>query len=118
MSDAPRVKPAVTTTTVTIAAGTAVSTAADLSAGNVTMLLMPSDWTPANLGFLISEDNVTYRDLHDANGMEIQKATGPNRAINVDTSFTSGALWVKVRSGSLNNPILQAADRVIVLVIQ
>jgi hypothetical protein len=104
--------------TVTIAAGQALSSAGDISAGNVTMLLMPTAWTGANISFAISEDNITYRDLYDANGNEILRPTGPNRALNVDPGYTSGSLWVKIRSGPAANPVNQAADRAVVLVVQ
>jgi hypothetical protein len=111
-------KPSITSVTVTILAGTAVSNAADISSGNVTMLLMPADWTPANMSFLLSEDNVSFRELYDVYGMEVIKAVGPNRALNVDPSYTAGALWLKLCSGPAATPVLQDADRPIVLVIQ
>ena len=82
------------------------------------MLLTPLDWTPANISFQVSEDNTTFRDLFDSDGHEIIKAMGPNRAINVDPSFTSGALYVKLMSGPRQNPVVQAADRVFTIVIQ
>jgi hypothetical protein len=115
---APLAKATITTVTVTIAAGEALSSAADLSTGDVVMLLMPVDWSPANVSFQISEDNVTYRDLYDASGVEVLRPVGANRALNVDPGYTSGSLWVKVRSGSHVNPVNQAASRDIVLVIQ
>jgi hypothetical protein len=114
----PRAKPTITSVTVTILAGQAVSSAGDVSAGNVTMLLAPVDWTPANISFQLSEDNVTFRDLFDTDGKEVLKAMGPGRAMNVDTSYTAGSLWVKIRSGPRDNPVPQAADRAIILVIQ
>ena len=114
----PTAKPAVTTTTVTIPAGQALSSSADLTAGNMVMLLTPADWTPANISFLISEDNITFRDLFDSDGHEIVKSMGPNRAINVDPSYTSGALYLKLLSGPRANPVAQEADRVFTIVIQ
>jgi len=114
----PTAKPATTTATVTIPAGQSVSNSADLSAGNMVMLLTPDDWTPANISFLVSEDNVKFRILHDSNGMEIVKAMAPGRAINVDPGYTSGSLYVKLSSGSSLYPILQAAARDFVIIIQ
>src|SRR5215475_8895648 len=101
------------TATVTIAAGTAVSTSADLSSGAIlTTLISPDDWTPANLSFLISADNITFSDLFDALGQEVLKSMGPGRAILVDPSLTQSAFYIKLRSGPRANPVMQAADRV------
>jgi len=114
----PRAKPTITSIQVTIPAGQYLSNAADLSTGNMVMLFTPLNWTPANLGFQVSEDNVLWRDLFDADGHRILKAIGPNRAVNVDPSFTSGALWVRLVSGPLQNPVLQEQDAVFTMVIQ
>ena len=114
----PRAKPAITTATVTIPAGQALSNSADLTTGNMVMLLTPTDWTPANISFQISEDNINFRDLYDVSGAEILKSMGTNRAINVDPGFTSGALYVRLRSGPHTNPVIQQADRVFTMIIQ
>ena len=115
---APQAKPAITTIQATIPAGQYLSNAADLTAGNLVMLLSPTNWTPANISFQVSEDNVTWRDLFDANGFPIIKPMGPNRAVNVDPAFTSGALWVRLMSGPRDNPVTQAQDAVFIMVIQ
>jgi hypothetical protein len=114
----PRAKPPTVNVSVTIPAGQTVSNSADLSAGNMVMLLTPDDWTPANISFLVSEDNVKFRNLYDSNGMEIVKTMAPGRAINVDSSLTSGSMWIKLCSGSSTNPILQEEDRVFVIIVQ
>jgi hypothetical protein len=114
----PSAKPPIITATATIPAGQAVSNSIDLTAGNLTMLMTPTDWTPANVSFLVSEDNVTFRDLYDPGGFEIVKSMGPNRAINIDTSYSSGSLYLQIRSGPANNPVIQAADRIFTAVIQ
>jgi hypothetical protein len=118
MERSPRAKPAITTTTVTIPAGQSVSTSANLTAGNMVMMLTPPDWTPANVGFLVSQDNVTFKDLFDFDGNEIVKSMGASRAISVDPSYTTGSMYVKLRSGPLTNPVPQSADRVFTIVIQ
>jgi hypothetical protein len=115
---APAAKPVVTTAQVTIPAGQSLSNAADLSAGSMVMLMTPVNWTAANISFQVSEDNVLWRDLFDANGNEIVKAMGPNRAISVDPSYTAGAMWVKLMSGPRQNPVPQEQDATFTLVIQ
>jgi hypothetical protein len=114
----PQAKPAITTATATILAGQWLSTSVDLTAGNMVMLITPDDWTAANIGFQFSEDNINFRDLYDDSGHMILKPIGPQRAINVDPTFTAGALYVKFVSGSRLNPVLQAADRVFTIIIQ
>jgi hypothetical protein len=44
--------------TVTIAAGKAVSTPLDLTSAAVTMVIAPAEWTPANITFLVSIDGL------------------------------------------------------------
>ena len=115
---APRAKPGITSIQVTIPAGQYLSDAADLSTGSMVMFMTPLNWTPANISFQISEDNVLWRDLFDSDGHEILKSMGPNRAINVDPSYTSGALWVRLMSGPRQNPVPQDQDAVFTIVIQ
>jgi hypothetical protein len=111
-------KPTTTTAQVTIPAGGSLSDSADLTAGNMVMLLSPVDWTPANVTFQISEDNVNFRGIYDDDGTEIVNSMGPSRAVNVDPSFTSGALYVKIVSGRQQHQVPQAADRIFTIVIQ
>jgi hypothetical protein len=46
---------------VTIAAGQALSTSADLTGGALAMILVPPDWPNAHLGFQVSVDNQQRR---------------------------------------------------------
>ena len=110
-------KPTITSVTVTIPAGQSLSDAANLTTGSLAMILSPPDWTPANISFLISSDNVNFRDLYDSMGAEIIRALKPNAAINVDPSLTTAALYLKLLSGPRQNPVPQEADRVFTLVL-
>jgi hypothetical protein len=91
---------------VTIAAGDAMSTAGDLTTLAMTAILIPSDWTAANISFQMSDD-ISFYNLLDVEGREFLMPVGPGSALNMDTSLTDGALWIKVRSGSNENPIQQ-----------
>ena len=99
--------------TVTIAAGKAVSTPLDLTSAAVTMVIAPAEWTPANITFLVSIDGVNFFDLADAaSGLEISRALQPSTALKIDQSYTRYVNHLKVRSGP------QAADRVLTLVTE
>jgi len=106
-----------TQATVTIPAGQAVSNSVDLTTGTLSVVISPPGWTPANLSFLISTDNVTFANLFDADGREVIKPIGPGRAVIIDPSLTTGAMYVKFRSGPSANPVTQTADRVFSLII-
>jgi|SRR5215469_12098365 len=110
-------KPIPVTVTVTIPAGQSLSNSADLSVGSVSYIMMPPDWTPANMSFQVSNDNINFADLYDVWGVELLRAMGAGRACMVDTSYTQAALYVKLRSGPSVNPVKQAADRTITLVL-
>jgi hypothetical protein len=103
--------------TITIPAGQAVSGTLDLTNGSMMSISAPADWTPANVSFLLSADNVTFDNLYDGAGVEIIKPMGPGRAIIIDPSLTVGAIYMKIRSGPASNPVLQAADRTFTVVI-
>lgn len=104
--------------TVTIPAGESVSSAADLTAGGVTMIYVPQDWTPANISFLASYDNVDFRDVVDGDGIEILKPAVAGAAVLADRSQSASALWLKIRSGSSAGPIVQETDSTFRLVIE
>jgi hypothetical protein len=99
------------TVTATILAGQSVSSSIDLSAGIAQFFFMPAAWTPALLSFLISPDNVTFSDLVDTSTREVAINVLPGTGIKVDT-LPAHAGWLKFRSGSRDNPVVQAANRV------
>jgi hypothetical protein len=100
---------------VTIAADSDVSSAANLAAGGVAMILMPvsTQWTSANIGFRVSNDNVNFYDLADETGAIILKTVTPGTAVMMDPSFTQPVLWLKIRS-----TIVQSQDCVFTLAVQ
>jgi hypothetical protein len=106
--------------TITIPAGETISSSADLTIVQLLAVLGPPDWSPANVSFLVSADDLAanYRDLWGADGTEIVRSMGPNRCIVVDETLTAGAFFIKLRSGPRNNPVIQAADRVFKLIVQ
>lgn len=110
-------KPLPTTVTATIAAGSSLSDAADLSAGTMYYLIAPDDWDAADLSFQVSEDNVTFYDLFDNKGYEVTRLVVTGAAVNTDPTWTQAAMWLKLRSGPRVSPVAQDADRVFKLVL-
>jgi hypothetical protein len=100
----------------TIPAGESLSSSGDLSARSVLLILAPIDWTPANVSFMISDDNISFYNLTDHDGEEVTRAIKPGCAIMVDSAVTQAATYVAVRSGSAESPIEQEADRTLTLI--
>jgi hypothetical protein len=98
---------------VTIDAGEQLSSAADLSSSTLSMILVPQQWTAANLSFLISGDNVDFYDLiDDQTQRAVHTAAPPGCAMPV-TGI--GGTFVKLRSGLPEHPINQSDVRVVTL---
>jgi hypothetical protein len=105
---------------ITIPAGQSVSNAANLTANTLMTVLCPADWTPANIGFLVSPDDTpnSYCDLWDASGVEFLRPIGAGRCIMVDSTMSAGAIFIKIRSGPADAPVLQEAERILTLIVQ
>lgn len=96
----------------TIAAGESLSDALDCTNGALVRLTMPSGWTPANLSFQISPDNIApYSDLFDYQGHELMMAVTPGITVLFPPDFMAGIPFIKFRSGSRTRPIPQQAQR-------
>ena len=102
---------------VTIPAGQAVSSSVDLTSKAMVTLMVPATWTPANISFLASYDDVNFYDLFDPAGVEVLKPVGPGRAVIIDPEMTQAALYVKIRSGPRAGPVIQQSDCVLNLVL-
>jgi hypothetical protein len=105
------VQPAVAT----INAGESLSNAVNLASTAVAVVIAPPDWTPANISFQLSVDNVTFGDLFDNAGTEVVRTFVPGTAVVVDRSLTDAALYVKIRSGPRDKPVVQQVQRKITL---
>jgi hypothetical protein len=101
---------------ITIPAGQSLSDAADLRTSTLVMILIPTTWADANVSFQVSDDNVTFYDLFQTLGLELQRAALAGTAIVINQADTQGAVYFKVRSGSRGVPIVQSADQVLTLI--
>src|SRR5207244_12756976 len=82
--NAPDAKGVLVTTTVTIANGTALSPAVDLTAYTLVALQLPSGWTAAGLTFQAANDNQNFGDVYDKNGEYAHTAVDVSRLHSSD----------------------------------
>jgi hypothetical protein len=101
--------------TLTIPANASLSNAADLSELVPVGVLMPSAWTAASLTFQASLDGVSFVDLYNTSGSELQVPAGANRLIALDPVQFRGVRHLRVRSGTSGAPVNQTASRTLVI---
>jgi hypothetical protein len=105
-------------TSVVIAAGESLSTSVDLTDQAAVMVITPPDWSPANVTFQVSMDNVTFYDFYDNQGNEILRAIRPGAAMLIDPAMTEYVNYLKIRSGPKTNPVPQQDDRIVQFITQ
>jgi hypothetical protein len=101
--------------TATIANGASLSNSLDMQYQPVRRIVMPSAWTAASLTFQVSHDGTTFYNLYDTSGEVTLSTTAANRAIGLTVTVT-GWRYVKVRSGTADTPVNQAAERVFTVI--
>ena len=121
----------VSTLTLTIANGAALSDAARVRYLDVVGLVLPGAWTAAGIGFAVSYDNgTTYvyvrrPEVHTANAplplkvLEILAADVPTAEsvfIPLQPEWFAGATHLKVRSQTANVAVNQGAARSVLIV--
>lgn len=111
-----------TATTVTIAAGAALSGASAALAGRTLVAVaLPAGWSAGAVTFQASADGLAYSNVYDgaASSGEYQIAASQAVAsawVAVDPSLFIGASYLKVRSGTSGAPANQAGGAVVTLV--
>lgn len=103
-----------------IQAGESLSDGLDCTGGSIVRITMPAQWTPANLTFQISSDGTGYNDLVDRNGDDIMVVVVPGSALVVAQygDFLKAVAFLKVRSGTRENPVPQAERRQFAIAIE
>jgi hypothetical protein len=101
-----------------IAAGEALSSGLDCSRGHLVRITMPAAWTRAPLTFQISSDGGGFNDLVGLDGYEIMFTNVvPGSAVVVPSSTGRAVGWLKVRSGTRDEPVPQAEGRLFAVAI-
>jgi hypothetical protein len=104
---------------ITILSGASLSNAALLGDSVLVGIQMPAAWTAASLTFQVSDDGgATWKDLYDDAGVEVTLSpTSPaGKRMAVSPDPFGGIVLIKVRSGTSGVPVVQGADRALVLV--
>ena len=94
-----------------------MSSVLDLTTTSLAQLMAPDAWTPANVSFQLSADGLVFGDLYAEDGVQVVRAMGASRGVAIDPALTAAALYLKVRSGSSEHPVVQDADRTFVCVM-
>src|SRR4051794_24116265 len=95
----------ITVVSAKIAAGEALSDPIDCNHKALLAILMPWEWTPANMSVQISPDGKTFYDLFGENGGEECISVTPGTAVTRVTHLP--AIAIKLRSGMRDAPINQ-----------
>jgi hypothetical protein len=97
-----------------ILAGESLSDAVDLTSGSAAIIVVPANWLPANITFQLSLDNTTFADFFDSNAREVMKMIEAGTVVNLDPSGDASAtirnVWLKIRSGARDHPVVQPED--------
>ncbi len=110
--------PAVTTVSATIGADSALSDAVDVRGTTLVGLVMPADWTSADVTLQASVDGVSYADVYEASGVEVRLLADANRFIRLEPAAFAGMRYVKLRSGVSGAPVNQASARSLMFVVR
>jgi len=106
-----------------IAAAASQSGTVDLRNFLVTGIVVPAAWTAADLTFLASagaQDGVSatgvWNPVYDADGIALAAVAAASRHIVLNASALAGVQYLRVRSGTVSVPVVQAAARAILLI--
>lgn len=107
----------ISTLTATIANAASVSANIDLGTARLGRIAMPAAWTAADITLQTSNDNVTWNDLYDKDGVEYAIKAAAARAVLIPLSDMLSVRYLRIRSGTAALPVAQAGARTLVLVL-
>ena len=82
-------------------------------------IIMPQSWTAANVTILGSPFGVNFYDLYDGlPGTELMFNVRPGVMVNINPNRLRCCAAIRLRSGTHNAPIVQAAARTFGIVIE
>lgn len=102
---------------VTISATESVSNAVHLGDVRIGAINMPATWTTAGITLQTSVDGTAWRNVFDGDG-EYAIAAAASNWIVVDDALSLGlGPYVRLRSGTVGDPVAQEANRIIGLYV-
>jgi len=112
---------------ISIASGSAVSSALQISPevtgraqGTTVALVMPSQWTAADLLVEGSLDGTTWFPVYDSFGAPVRIVVDAGRYIVLDSSSSWGLVWMRFRSVAAGgtSDVNQAASRLLTVIVR
>lgn len=104
--------------TATIPSGESLSNAVRLGERKHVGLIMPSAWTAADVTFQVSADGATFVNLYDKTGTEASTKADASQGIQLGDFDLAPWEYLKLRSGTAAVPVVQAAARIIQVVVK
>ena len=102
---------------IVIAAGTALSETIITKSQSLIGIIVPSNWTTANISVLISPDGTTFYPVYDWAGTEYVITASAGNYIALDPWELVGAYAIQLRSGTNATPVNQTtASQLTILV--
>jgi hypothetical protein len=105
-----RAAPIPSVVTATILAGESLSSAVDLTAATPVAIYVPSTWQSAIVTFQMG-DGQFFGDLFDRMAREVSVNVEAGTVVQINPDNSLGALFLKLRSGSRSNPIVQSVQQ-------
>jgi hypothetical protein len=107
--------------TITIDANDVLSTILDASGCEIVRIMMPDEWTPANLSFRVSQTAASgdFRDLYSSRGNEVLIPCVARACFGLgqEGRGITQSSFLRFRSGPSGGPIQQAALRLFTVVM-
>lgn len=103
----------VTTATVTIPAGGSVSNSLDCTMMTPLRMRMPAKiWAGESVvTFLLSTDNVTFRDLMHPDGQQVSAVVIPDTVVLIEADIgVKAGSYLKIRAGRRGDPVVLESD--------
>ena len=95
----------------TITAGQSLSSSVNLVDGLAEFIVIPANWTMANISWQFSADGTVWGDVCTVSGMELLTPADPGCSILFPSDMQlSKNTYMKIRSGSKNHPVPQQSD--------
>jgi hypothetical protein len=101
-----------------IASGGSLSAAVDLFGYSLVGLIMPAEWTTANITMQNSLDGTTFNNVYDYLGAEYTANAAAARFIALQPGDVIGLQSIKLRSGTAAVAVNQVAARTIKIVVR
>jgi hypothetical protein len=99
----------------TIQAGTAISNVVPITNATPYFLITPAQWTPANITFLVSAEGNNFYPMYKG-GKLWELGIPPGAAILLEEANWPKGIYMQLVSGSVTNPINQAATRTFAMI--